>query len=174
MSILTVFVDASHCSQTRAAGWGAWARRDDWQRGALLGDGFKQDIPNSAVAELCGIANALTVLKQQGAFADIVLINVQCDCLRALSLMLTCIPWCTISKKAKTGSAIPLIRNSNIAVMEQQAIDAIRVATSGHRISVKHVKGHSGRAEGRSWVNDQCDRIAKRHMEQQRTERRAA
>ena len=40
----------------------------------------------------------------------------------------------------------------------------------GLSLVTRHVKGHVAERVGRSWVNDQCDRTAKKHMRAKRLE----
>lgn len=173
MSILTVFVDASHCSTTRASGWGAWAKRNDWDRGSLIGGRFADRMPNAGVAELCGIANALTALKKNDAFDQIELINIQSDCLRALQIIFTLVPG--VKKSAKADNAAPVLpMQGKITDVEASAAKVIASLVDGFKVTVKHVKGHSKDKQGRSWVNQQCDRIARGHMKDAREELRVA
>lgn len=50
--MITVFVDASHCPQTKAAGWGAWAKGHGWERGIACGGPLKMSPLNSSEAEI--------------------------------------------------------------------------------------------------------------------------
>lgn len=168
---MTIFIDASHCHQTRAAGWGAWAKRDGWTKGRVFGGGYRSTMLNAAEAELTGIAEALTRLHADGALAEISHVVVQSDCLRALQLMAIRVSRVSVASAKENGSSVFLNRGMTPSPTETRALEVIGQIAERLPIFVRHVKGHSS-GKGRSWVNRQCDRIARQHMEAERSRRR--
>ncbi|WP_410170993.1 RNase H family protein [Brucella intermedia] len=165
--LITLFVDASHCPSTKAAGWGAWAKQAGWPNGKLFGGQFKGEIHNSAEAELCAIANALQSIKHTGLFEGGVKILVQSDCLRALGLIASSISSCEVNNHPD-GCPIQITKAVKPTTLEAKALAAINaLVTERQRLGLRHVRGHKA-GQGRSWVNRQCDSIAKGHMKQAR------
>lgn len=169
VSLMTLFVDASVCHQTNAAGWGAWAKREEWPSGRLLGSHFARTIPTSGEAELCGVANALYRLHFNGDLQGIGIVMVQSDSVRALALMLTRLPE-TKARNHTEGAHVHKIADTKITALEIEALDKLRHLQKmlDLRFIVKHVKGHQ-KGHGRPWVNAQCDRLAKGHMRRHRS-----
>lgn len=161
---MTLFADASFHPRTGAGGWGAWAIRDDWNRGQFLGGPIKfknHKIDNSNTAEMAGIALALWQLDKQQALDGVEQVMIQCDNIAALGFIHKKIPRTKII--AQRGIFIGKTRWQNpvVAVM----LDTIKEILDGKQVQVKHVKGHQGgELNGRAWVNTQCDAEARRHM----------
>ena len=64
---LTLFVDASFCHRTHAAGYGAWAKKATFEKGLIFGGPLPRGIRNAGEAELGGIALALRFLLEKVA-----------------------------------------------------------------------------------------------------------
>ena len=166
---LTVFADASHCPETFAAGWGAWAKGDGWPTGVTFGGEIKARVINSAEAEMAAMANALVRLHNRGVLAHLDLVMLQSDCLRALQLLLQSVPRAE-SSDHRDGAQVRQVPLSPTP-MEQRGIDVILDVLGGCRsILLRHVKGHKA-GEGRQWVNRTCDDIARQHMRAQRVKK---
>lgn len=167
---ITVFSDASFCQRTRAAGWGAWAKRDDWRVGQFSGGRIELksgEVECSQTAELAGIGLALWHHRRQGSFEGVDSVLLQCDSTGTLSLIKQVIPTAGI---VASGKAI-IGRSSIKAQVAPLILSTIKDALEGKRLALKHVKGHTNRRDGRSWVNDQCDREARGYMLMMRKER---
>lgn len=170
--MLTLFADASFCPKTGAAGWGSWAIKDGWPKGKFLGGPIRRELSTSNTAELCGIAAALWKHDQDGDLEGVTALMLQCDNVTALGYILAALPQASVRRlKNQRNAPIGLARTQNKLHLE--ALDAIRKAGHGRRIFLRHVKGHNGTDDGRSWVNTQCDAEARRHMEARRVELRA-
>lgn len=166
---LTVFTDASMCPKTGAAGWGAWAKRNDWREGWLFGGPMREPFATSNDAELCAVANALSALRKEGCLADVTLAMVQSDSTAALAIL------------ARKGLArlaphahgatinVAAVRLHLASETQLAALDVIGrlLSETSLRLLVRHVRGHR-RFTSRGWVNEQCDRIAKKHMRARR------
>lgn len=167
MAGLTVFSDASHCPRTKAAGWGAWAKGDGWERGLTFGGPIKATVLNAAEAEMAAMANALVRLHNQGQMAGQQRVMLQSDCIRVLQLVLQAIPRAEPSNH-KDGA--PVTRQTILpSPTERRGIQIIvDVLQDCPTILLRHVRGHRP-GEGRQWVNRVCDDIAGRHMREERT-----
>ena len=160
--ILTLFCDASHCSRTLSAGWGAWAKREEWKRGRIFGGPLTGKPANSTEAELAAIANALQQLAGSGDLVGIKTLMIQSDSLAALAIVrsLPTAAWSRSDDRRDSGAA-PTKRKLSPSEIASQA--AIREAAGNRPLFLRHIKGHKS-GTGRNWVNGQCDRVAKRHM----------
>jgi ribonuclease HI len=167
--MLTLFADASFCPKTGAAGWGSWAIRDGWPKGKFHGGAFRRELRNANEAELCGLASALWMHNRGGDLAEVDTFMLQCDNMVALE---TIRQHCGgIFRKAK-GIRLPPpnIRKTKLSAIEHEAVKAISEIANARSILLRHVKGHNGTDDGRSWVNTQCDTTAKLHMKARRRE----
>lgn len=164
---MTLFADASFCPRTGAAGWGSWAIRDDWQRGKLQGGPIKahRKIKASNNAEVAGIALALWYHKHAGDLDGLTDILLQCDNVIALGYIKQKIHRTTVSV-AKVNRHHPRIvacgfSDKLVIAATQTIADMLEEIPN---VGVRHVKGHSKTGDSRSWVNEQCDKEARRHM----------
>lgn len=174
-ALLTLFADASFCPKTRAAGWGAWAKKDGWQFGRFSGGPMRRPFQTSNAAELCGIASALHDLDAAGALDDVSTVIIQCDNIVALGMILSHVARSrTASRKGARDVDIKPVRWARVDELSRQAITSIRRTTQGKTIWLRHVRGHQTDESGRSWINEQCDAEAKRHMNTVRDGIRAA
>lgn len=169
----TIFADASFCPRSKAAGWAMWAKTGGLD--ALVAGGpIKVPCALSWEAEACALANAVSTAHRYGYLgADGEAVMLQSDCLRTLSMLLTHVPG-TVERRHEDGAAIPGIRLRFLSAVEVEALDVIQACAceAGVSLILRHVRGHTTGA-GRQWVNRQCDRIAKQHMNVQRAERNA-
>ena len=65
---VTIFADASHDDRARVAGWGAWIKADG-HISVTCGAAMKSPVGSVTEAELCALANALTVARLRGLLA---------------------------------------------------------------------------------------------------------
>jgi len=174
---MTLFVDASFCDRTGAAGWGAWAIRDDWGKGAFTGGTIKladYRISSSTTAEIAGIALALWRLKAAGSLAGLHTLMIQCDNVAALAYIFQHVPNSTINygpKSRENKSQHIRDKHKVRSPVVKKVLQTIRETVKGITIELRHVKGHQDPSSGgRAWVNHQCDREADRHMRALRKE----
>jgi ribonuclease HI len=171
--MITIFADASFCPKTGAAGWGSWAIRDGWQRGKFHGGPLRREISSSNTAELCGIASALWKHNRDGDLDEVKSFMLQCDNVTALGFILGKISHARPSRlKGERNAPVTRALTNNKLCLE--ALTVIKDIVGKRGVLVRHVKGHSGTNTGRAWVNHQCDREARRHMEAMRSEMRVA
>lgn len=163
--LITLFVDASFDQATKKAGWGAWAKRDEWRRGQTF-DGIVIGANHSHEAELIAIANAIEKLEDHGAYANLSAVLVQTDCVRALQVMKQFIYG---SRQSALELEFDDRQKVNPTKAEADAVSRIGdvLMRTRVRLNLRHVYGHQAGA-GRSWVNNFCDASAKRRMREQR------
>lgn len=161
---LTMFTDASFCAQTKAAGWGAWAKADGWPRGLTFGSEFRRSMSSIHDAELCAIVNALHRLSAEDRLHSVEQVLTQSDSIRALSILHNHAD-AKIRDHHMVGTPVPLICNIKLSEMEELALDRLMNLMSGTGIllAVRHVPGHSTGSTRQS-VNEICDTIARKHM----------
>jgi len=171
-TLITIFADASFCPKSKAAGWGAWAMRDGWQRGRFMGGVVRTSVRNSTEAELCGLAAAMLHLDTERMLSDVEAFILQCDNTAALGAIAQ-LPTAKWSHSSSERDSREVQRRIVCAPVERQAIDEIRMVTLARPIWLRHVKGHAHgqpNTSGRHWVNQQCDNQARRHMLERRRE----
>lgn len=159
--MLTLFCDASYCHQTQAAGWGAWAKRDDWSRGQEFGGDLCAYVTNCGEAEMRAIACSIATLRSKGELSGVSRLMIQSDSTRALALLLKRIDGVMVSDHADAATITPakILATPN----EITALGVVESAIGNIQITVRHVRGHQ-KGDGRSWVNRRCDHIAKKYM----------
>jgi len=141
---VTIIADASHCSQSGAAGFGFWIASE---RGKRPGGGPVRDkVDSSSAAEMIALVNAVhqAIADQLVQKGDHVLF--QTDCQAAIL--------------AFQGSRTQLTRD------EKKAKEAFFDLKRKHEFtfSFRHVKGHTSRPEARFVTNNLCDLRAKQGM----------
>ena len=158
---LTLFVDASFCHRTRAAGYGAWAKKATFTKGLIFGGPLPRGISNAGEAELGGIALALRHLLEREHLAGLDRLMVQSDSLRSLQLIARALPRVRIANHAEAAA----VTKSKLqpSAMEAKALVAIKGRVDRLDLLVRHVRGHKS-GQRRQWVNRMCDAEARRHM----------
>lgn len=156
--LLTLFVDASHCQHTKVAGFGAWAKRKDWPTGRFFGN-VVEGARNSSEAELRAIALSLEACLAVKALDGVDCIIVQSDSLRALQLLNLFVADAHVSNRAGTAP----IPSTMLKPTDHERESLAQIRDMNHRLALRHVKGHKG-GDGRQWVNNQCDQVARSWM----------
>lgn len=155
---ITVFADASAFPDGRA-GWGGWARGDD--RAPVFHSGPAPFNRSSGVVELWALALHVENLINTGYVirADRSLI-LQSDSLYALGALNAVVPNSYASSRKQGDSLI--MRAKTVAPNALEPAKRVAAALAhADVVYLRHVKGHAGGAHARSWVNEQCDRLAK-------------
>lgn len=83
---VTIFADASHDDRARVAGWGAWIKADG-HISVTCGAAMKSPVGSVTEAELCALANALTVARLRGLLATGCVVMLQSDSVSALAII---------------------------------------------------------------------------------------
>lgn len=162
---MTMFSDASVDGKTGAAGWGSWIKRDGWPSGLIFGAPFKNKLHKAGVAELCAIANTLHTIRGE-TVAGISKIMVQSDSVEALAYIRAHVNNVSMAQH-KDSAHVPYLVTPR-KELDPLILQALGVIEDFMRdecidLQLRHVKGHT-KGAGRSWVNAQCDREAKKHM----------
>lgn len=168
--LVTIFADASFDYRTRSGGWAAWVKAGNQQ--GKYGHGVLKTDPETAMhAEMAALANGLHMAKTSGAITTGSPVLLQSDCLLALQLILTLAPNCGNSA-ASTGMDVTKLKVMKPGRRDIAPLQAILATQKelGLKLWVRHVKGHSKSDDARSFVNSECDRLARAAM---RTEQRA-
>jgi ribonuclease HI len=145
---VTIIADASHCPDTRAAGYGFWVASERGKRGG--GGSMRGTVDSSSAAEMMACVNALF----HGCFMGLVQpgdhVLVQTDCIAAI--------------QAFEGQRNSLTKD------EREAVRSFRSLRKEKSVSVsfRHVKGHTKRTEARYVTNNLCDKRAKEGMRRSR------
>jgi ribonuclease HI len=149
MYSITIIADASFCSETKAAGYGAWIA------GSLGRRAFEGPLNaprDNNVAETMAIVNALWHGFKTG------LIKAKSD----------------ILIQSDSETAIAILKGDKVA-SNQQYRDAVAyvhrlVSCFSLTLRYKHVPGHTKGADSRTRAQNHCDIAAKRQMLMQRAE----
>jgi len=141
---VTIIADASHCTQSGAAGYGWWTACERGKRGG--GGEVKEKVDSSSAAEMIAIVNAVHIsvkgeLVQEG---DHILL--QTDCQGAIDAFMSTRNRLTKDEKRAKSAFFDLKRKV------------------GFTFTFKHVKGHTSRPEARYVTNNLCDARAKKGM----------
>lgn len=162
---LTIFADASLHAKQRIVGWAGWARGD--ARQSIIASGHAPSCDDSTVAELWALALFADRLRSDGymTLADESII-LQSDSLNALRAINSRIPSARAAQAKDNG--VPVTPAKKINPREKEPLDRIANTLDFARvIYLRHVRGHEGGSHSRSWVNEQCDRLAKREARAQ-------
>ncbi len=142
--LITIIADASHCPETKVAGYGFWIAG---QRGKMSGSGAMRELcASSTVAEMQAIVNAL----HTGISTQLIQSNDHVLCQ-------------TDSTAAISGlSGVRVVQN------DQEKVTKLLLDQLCNRhiltVEFRHVKGHTGRMEARYASNRHCDIQARREM----------
>lgn len=144
---ITINTDASYSHQYKIGGYAFYIVCDLFkiQKAGI----FKNDPKSSIKAEMMCIANAIHTLTAQKELpiADLIVIN--SDCLNSFSIM---------CKKSKCSIG------RTVAIKIKHLRNALSNRGVMPKYEFRHVKAHNGTPDARSWVNDWCDKEAKKMM----------
>jgi hypothetical protein len=143
----TINTDASHHPETRVAAWACWIKSTHYKiQDAGLLPGV---VPNSSVAEIMAVEQALRLLDY--LIHSEPFLRAQLDG-EGIKLYINTDSLWTL--QALNGN---VRRSKHVAIARR-----IRSLTEGYTIEVRHVKAHTKIRDARSWVNDWCDKAAKK------------
>jgi ribonuclease HI len=164
---VTIFADASHDDRARVAGWGAWIKADG-RSSMTCGAAMKSPVGSVVEAELCALANALTVARLRGLLAVGCVVMLQSDSISALAIIR-----CKIAevedRPAPGGLPVAAAKRVKPTPLHVAAIAVIGEIVAALKLSLvtRHVRGHLP-GPGRQWVNGEVDRIARTAMRDRR------
>lgn len=145
---ITINTDASFNSDYKVGGFAFYIISDVFK--IMKGGTFKVQPKNSIEAEIMAIANAVYTLLQAPELRETKLIVINSDCLNAFRRITLKNPDLVGRKTAK------LIKELRNKTAQRGAILP--------DFEFRHVKAHNGTPDARSYVNDWCDRTAKKYM----------
>lgn len=150
--LVSLFADASFHNQFKAAGWGAWVRSERGR--AYNGGAWGHWVSSSAIAEFLAICEGYLLGRRTEILmpGDTVLIQTDCSGI---------IPW------FNHGSIDPprYVKSKHFQLTPaSRMLDEINyeIRTKNIHLQIKHVKGHQSNSEPRNYVNNLCDRLAKK------------
>lgn len=135
---ITINTDASYSHQKGVGGYAFYIVCDLFK--IQKSGSFKHNPKSALFAEMQCIANALHTLLAQQELPKFNLLVINCDCLPAFEHI-------SFNSKFEVGKMI---------FMQLKFLRC--------RYEFRHVKAHNGIPDSRSWVNDWCDKEAKKMM----------
>lgn len=160
---LTIFADASFHDETGAGGWGAWWKGEAMQFGQTQGGILKCQVASANVAESMALVNAMAAATKSGDLKSGMTVLLQSDCLCALQAFRHVFG--AVDHPIRGGHRVELtgrlpkqLDDAGIFPVAQALVQRLAL-----KLMVRHVKGHSS-GPGRSWVNRECDRLARAGM----------
>lgn len=140
--LVTAYTDASFSTK---GGWAIWLRSG---LGRIVRHGDCPDtVTDSFMAEMFAIKMALQVIVKEWPGGEVVLVNT--DCLAAIDGL--------------TPGA-PNFRNAGLLALQEE-IESF-VFSNYLTMRFKHVKGHTGRDDIRSWLNRRVDQLSREARKQ--------
>ena len=142
----TINTDASYSNKYRRGAYAFWIRGDN--NFHVKGSGMfprQTRLPNSSIAELLAFEKAIKELNKHvpEEWRSATLLYINTDSQWVIN---------ALEGTIKTSKHLLLI-------------SAVRHITKGYKLDCRHVKAHTGDlTEKRSWINDWCDKEAKRRM----------
>lgn len=133
-----------------------------------MGGEFAKLLTGINDAEILAIAFALADLRDGGLLEGVYSFMIQSDSLRALNVLKDRLPNARISKSTDNADSNLYNKVRKLTVDEQAALTDVATITFGRQVYVRHVKAHRGDDTGRTWVNGQCDKDAKKYMQSAR------
>lgn len=143
----TINTDASHyTSHGGISAWACWIKSSHYlmKNAGILPEG----VPNSAVAELMAVEQALLLLDNLIGSEEFLQHH-----LKNGKILVFFNTDSLFTVQALNGT----IRRKNYADL----IDRVRALASRYEINPRHVKGHTKGEKAREWVNNWCDKQAK-------------
>jgi ribonuclease HI len=142
--LVTIIVDASHCPDTKAAGWGCWIVSTRGRHHS--GHAMRELVVNNSVAEMMAVVNGLWKAHAKGIMLQGDKVLIQTDCMAAINA-LTGVRICRVPQELEVVKAYA------------HALDKLRVT-----VELRHVKGHSLGTEKKDYVQQRCDYAAGQAM----------
>lgn len=142
VNTITINTDASFSPQTNIGGYAFYIVCDHFK--VRKSGKFKNKPKNSLDAEIMAIGNAFHHLLNRNDLPKTKWLIVNTDCTYAINSIRNSIPG----------------RSKEVFILWQKLISKVESKKNKFR----HVKAHSGKDDARSYVNEWCDKEAKKHM----------
>lgn len=150
---VTVFTDASFCPDTKSAGGAFWARGEIER----LSSSFPiLEVKQAHEAEIVTACKAILQMGADENFGALLKLGKR--------IRLVLVVDCLAVQDAFEGR---LRGMADIIRTHIEQVEAMR-NRHGFLLKINHVKAHKGTGSPRQWVNNWCDKEAKRQMREQR------
>lgn len=144
--LVTVNTDASYLSIQKIGGFAVWIVCD---KGRYKFSGPTKDAESSIDCEIKAIGNALHVLSKVSFVREISRIHINTDCKEAIKHI-----------RGKSNYSVSSRVHDLAHLVRKNSASSNKSLTNF--LTFKHVKAHSDKEDARSWVNDWCDKEAKK------------
>jgi ribonuclease HI len=163
--LVTVIADASFAvrSKYQSSGWAAYVVRDNVRR--YYGGSFHMQMVSNITAECGAIVNGVWSALEANHICEGDRLIIQTDCMAAIELLPK--GYGSISGSHKKRPHMKQINEMHFEFARLMLVN-------GLKYEFRHVRGHTNDTASRSFVQGQCDRLARRHMAIQDNERRKA
>lgn len=150
--LTTIMTDASFCPDTGASGWGIYVRNQ--KRLFKLGGNFKENPKCAFEAELMAIAIGVLHSVKEGLVQEGFHMLIQTDCKMAINAL-----------NGHNG----VFDKSSYHLVERVR-QTFREVKKKYKVTwmFRHVKAHVPGRAPRNWANEQCDKLAREFMREQR------
>lgn len=171
---VVIFADASFDHETGLGGWGCWIKSDRTES-VTLGGAFASKSATVQEAELKALACAIHVARAANAVVEGDHVLFQSDSADALAIIRYVVG--AEDRPAKNGLRVGVWgskKRANKRVLPDHLLGPARklrdltMSAGVVRVSVRHVKAHTGKRRGRAWVNRACDSLAKKGLRESR------
>ena len=168
--LVTLFSDASLCSNTKVGGWAAWLKTSRAPDAYRIGGSFIVQIDDSTLAESMAVVNALACGLRDGVIHPSDEILVQTDNNNVMGILSGTMKRKTPSRRRRLKKGISASQARRLKYRRNQEIRIVSLAfkriIERHSLAVRwrHVKGHRGKIDRRAAVNTFCDVTARSHM----------
>lgn len=160
---VTIFADASLRQDAQVAGWGGWARSD---RDKKIVEGGPAPFSNINVCETWAISLFLRSLFASGYIApEDKSIMIQSDSLTALGHLLQTLPQAWAAKLRDDGAQIRPVRMKD--EVRRPVEEIVELLQGMEVVYLRHVRGHQKGKHTRSYVNEECDKMANEWVKKQ-------
>jgi ribonuclease HI len=152
VNCITINTDASFCPDQKVGGYAFYIVCDCFkiQKSGM----FKSKLSSSLDAEMKCMANALYMLSNQKELPEANIIVINSDCLMSFEKI--------------TRKSLNLIGRKVANYLRSVRLKTSMNGVIMPKYEFRHVKAHNGTNDARSWVNDWCDKEAKKWMKKAR------
>lgn len=152
--IVTINTDASFSKLYQRGTYAFWIKSN---KGKITKSGLlRNECSRPEIAEFRCIVNAMHKLAEAN-WADITKVIINTDCMNVIYLI------ARDNKKIKRFGLFPW-GSDTLNKFESMVSSYRKTFLKGVPIELRHVKAHVSTKSDREWVNDWCDKEAKRHM----------
>lgn len=160
--LVTIFTDASFDHRTLDGGWASWIKSVG---PGIFDSGHLKECPTSMEAELRALAMGLHQAVARGILRTRGAAILQSDSIGALGIILGRVEGTRHSRSGgNDATVIPAALRPNKSVRASTALQHIQALVRTHqlRLIVRHVRGHQQDDNGRSGINREVDRLARK------------